>query len=272
MRVIASLLLLLLCWVPCTSSFSLSSPKFAVRRFSTRLFEVDQGLLPGYKEGVFDLDDASWLTGGVGLAMESALKMEGDVNFSSEGAEADVEDMTAFKTIQKVDESTLKSALAKVDGDILITTVGEEIYFDPGETTEKKVQYASDHAILQALDTNPAVEGAHKVAVNFLGGGDLQCLEVVQAAEKLADKADFDKKTKLRYTSVSYKDFPEASVTATIVAIKNYDEDVIGELSGVEKSIAMGEIFSRDGVYYALSEKDITREDEFFPATDSAEP
>lgn len=257
---------LLVWWVAVCTAFVPSTPPSFVRTWkkdsTTTLYEMEQ-IIRGVGEGEKTIDV---MMGGVGLAMESALKMYGPIRRKKRGkAETDVDDLIRYFNVQSVDEATVESVLAKVGGKVVASAQGTEIYADPGKGTTKEVQYAPDDAVnllLPSIGSSLQDDGCRKVVINFLGSDDLQVLEVMLASEKLVDNAAVARKASISFNSVCHKSFPLESVTMTVVAFYG-DEPEEGEsFSGIEKSVALGEVFEREGKYWTVSEDDINTAEE----------
>ena len=94
---------------------------------------------------------------------------------------------------------------------------------------------------------------SENIAINFLGGDDLILGEVLEAANEMVLAMDIPTKTKITFNSMSHNSLPLETCTVTVVSVGGPAEDA----SGVEKSLASGEIYMADGVWYTLDEADI---------------
>ena len=111
-------------------------------------------------------------------------------------------------------------------------------------------------AIQQALSnvSNVNVEKDQSVTFNFLGGDDLILKEVIDASDMLANNLEFESKIKVAFNSISFADVPNDECSVTVVS----SEGKTGGLSGVDESIASGEVYSMGGQWYTVSEEDVT--------------
>ena len=192
--------------------------------------------------------------GGVRLAQESAIKLIGEVKHKPGSAEPKISALLRYTRLQQVSEDQVKAAAIR----IVCTGRGKELYKDPGETTIKEVTYAPLDAVRDALIAAGSTQDAETLVINFLGGDDLQVLEVLEAAEELVLDLDVKTSTKISFNSLCYKDFPLEQSTLTVVALTgNQDENNVS-LSGVDKSLSAGEVYFLDGTYYTVSEDDKT--------------
>jgi hypothetical protein len=191
--------------------------------------------------------------GGVRLAIESAIKIIGVVEHKPGSANPKPSNLLRYTQVQQVSEDQIKAAPIR----IVCTGIGKEFYKDPGETTVKEVTYAPLDAVRDALNAAGSTQDAERLVINFLGGDDLQMSEVLQAAEELVLDLDVKTSAKLSFNSLCYKIFPEEKATLTVVALTG-GEDGETPLRGVAKSLAAGELYFHDGMYYSVTEEDKT--------------
>lgn len=224
---------------------------------TTALFNIDAGVIRGIQDDSEILDVTA---GGVQLSTESVLEVFGDIQVlgKNQESEADFSGLNRYFKFTEIDESTAKASLEQMGATIVAAGEGQEIYFDPGEGTEKRVQYGPDDAVNKALASNPALGGGkNKVVVNFLGGDDLQVREVLFAAQKIVDGLEVPKGPAVSYNSVSHNTIPGDVVTVTVVELDAMDDEKLSGLKGVEKMIALGKVFLRGGKYCTVTEEDI---------------
>ena len=201
------------------------------------------------EEEVFD-DNA----GGVGLAKRCAIKCIGSVQSSSDG-ESEFNDLIRYDKLTSID----KSVVDKFDGvTILAFGEGKETYQDPDQSNrveDRVIKLAPTEAIQQALAniSNVNVEKDQSVSFNFLGGDDLILKEVIDASDMLANNLELDSKIKVAFNSISYSDFPNDECSVTVVS----SEGKTGGSSGVDESLARGEVYSMGGEWYTVSEEDV---------------
>jgi len=194
--------------------------------------------------------------GGVRLAQESAIKIVGDIKHKPGNSQSFPMELLRYNTLKQVEESLVQDVLKKTGSFVLCYGQGVELYKDPGETTIKEVYYAPKEAIKDALTNAASAMDSETLVFNFLGGDDLMCGEVLQAANELVLDLDIATKTKISFNSLCHKTIPSGTCAVTVVSLGNQQED--GSASaGVEKAIASGEIYLRDGVWYTVEESDI---------------
>jgi hypothetical protein len=190
--------------------------------------------------------------GGVRLAMESAIKIIGVVEHKPGSANPKPSQLLRYTQVQQVSEDQLKAAPIR----IVCTGIGKELYKDPGETTIKEVTYAPLDAVRDALNAAGSTQDAEMLVINFLGGDDLQMMEVLEAVEELVLDLDAKTNAKISFNSLCHKMFPEEKATLTVAALTS-GKDGETPLRGVAKSLAAGEVYFHDGMYYTVTEEDI---------------
>jgi hypothetical protein len=236
-----------------------SSSAFQVQRTSSstsssKLYNVIRGE---------ELDGAPFdqLSGGIRLAMETAVKAKGDIKHGPGKADAKLNELIRYNKMTLVEESQVVSALGKVNGSILCKGSGKESYQDPGSGTEKIVILAPRQAIKDALNEAGSASTANELILNFLGGDDLIMKEVIEAANELVLDLDAATSTKIRFNSISHSSIPAGTCTiATVVKSKGKEGESSSsgaDLSGVEKAIANGDVYFHVGKWYTVEESEI---------------
>jgi phage gp36-like protein len=239
--------LLLLSFACLSSGFvpTRKSPSFVGPLYSS----VMSSVIKGEELGREPFDEGQ---GGVRLAEESAIKISGTVKHGPGKAEPDLSDLVRYNKITQVDEASAQSALKDAGARIASTGRGTELYKDPGETIVGEVILAPMDAAKDALNAAGSLKDATKVVFNFLGGDDLQLLEVLDAMDfMIKDALDINTKAKIYFNSLSHNSFPTESVTLTVVAM---DSQVEGAPT---KGVGSGEVYFHDGKWWTVDENDI---------------
>lgn len=201
----------------------------------------------------FDFDVGQ---GGVRLATESVVKLSGKVIHKPGSADPNVSELIRYSNLAPVDDKIVQKALAAAAGATIIATGrGTERYQDPGSTTEAIVIHAPSDAVRDCLVGAGSAMPFDTVVVNFCGGDDAQVLEVMEAIRQLVLALDVATKAKISFHSISHSNFPLSSSAVTIIGLS--EGASTGGLEGVERAIASGELYFRDGKYYTLVEQDI---------------
>lgn len=197
----------------------------------------------------FDGDDGR---GGVRLAEESVVKVTGTIKHKPGTAEPYLDALIRYKSIEAVQESVVLKVLGDLGGKILCAGSGTELYSDPREGSTGEIRLAPLAAVKDALiGTGTAMQTA-RLVINFCGGDDAQVLELSQATEQMVLALEVSTKTKISFNSVSHETFPLGSSAVTVVSL--FYEDEPEGLKGVEKAIAQGEVYFRDGRYWTVLE------------------
>lgn len=191
--------------------------------------------------------------GGVRLAQESAIKIAGEVRHKPGSAEARPNDLIRYTQLTTVDESKVNGVFGKIGGKILATGQGVELYKDPGDTLEAIVKLGPMEAIKDAANGAASAIDETTLVFNFLGGDDLIMTEVTDATNELVVMMDIATKAKITFNSMSHSSIPMGTCTVTVVAIGESEE----KFFGVEESIAAGEVYGRDGVWYTVDKANI---------------
>ena len=196
-----------------------------------------------------DLDIIDWSQGGVGLAEASVIKIIGTIQHSPGKANPTPTDMIRYTGVREVSSD-------KLNGRIVCTGRGVELYKDPGEGTAKEVTLAPLDAVRDSMQGMGTTQDAAKVVINFLGGDDLQMREVLDACEQMVLNLDVKTGAKISFNSIAYKDFPADQAWLTVVDLPEVSD--AQDLRGEEKALAEGEIYFFDGKYYTVIKEDIT--------------
>lgn len=245
MMLVAQIALVLVAYE--VSSFT-STHSTYIRRTSSNT-KLYQFIKADSEEEVYD-DNA----GGVGLAKRCAIKCIGSVQSSSDG-ESEFNDLIRYDKLTSID----KSVVDKFDGvTILAFGEGKETYQDPGQSNrveDRVIRLSPMEAIQQALSnvSNVNIEKDQSVTFNFLGGDDLILKEVIDASDMLANNLEFESKIKVAFNSISVADVPNDECSVTVVS----SEGKTNGLTGVDESIARGEVYSMGGEWYTVSEEDV---------------
>jgi hypothetical protein len=195
-----------------------------------------------------------WGLGGVRLAQESAIKITGEITHKPGKADAQPMELLRYTALNKVEESTVKSAMDKTGSKIICSGQGVEEYKDPGDTLEKIVILAPTEAIKDAFaGAGPAID-CESLVFNFLGGDDLMMGEVLDAAKEMVVMMDIATKAKITFNSLCHESIPSGTCAVTVVSLGSSAYEGAG---GVEKSIASGEVYLRDGTYMTVQESEI---------------
>lgn len=161
---------------------------------------LQSSVISSLDEADFDFDEGA---GGVRLAKESAILIEGVVNLKKR-VPAYMTKLRRYKNVQ-----------ATIDmSSVLATGQGEEVYVDPGTSTSKSVVYAPLAAVEQLLGAKPA-SSSDEVMLNFLGGPDLQTREVLLAAQAYCEETNTKRAT---FYSLSHASFSLGSATVTLTS------------------------------------------------------
>lgn len=193
--------------------------------------------------------------GGVKLAKESAIKINGVVN-----ANAEPQDLTRYIKVTEISEANINDIMAKAGVTIISTGTGNELYKDPGTSTVSEINYAPTEAVKSALSSAPnaSVSNAKKVVFNFIGGDDMMIFEVMDAAKLMVDGLDVSKKTEIIFNSLCHSQFPNELASVTVTATSDISTS---ELSGADKCAALGEIYFHEGKYWTVTEEDVNSDD-----------
>lgn len=200
-----------------------------------------------------DLQAVDTGLGGVRLAQESAIKITGDVRHKPGSAESKPKDLLRYTGLTTIEESKAKDVLEKSGGKIIATGQGVEFYQDPADTLETVVKLGPMEAVKDAMNSAASAIDEKTLVFNFLGGDDLIMGEVMDATNELVVMMDIATKAKIRFNSISQSSIPSGTCTVCVVAVGVSEE----ELTGAEESIAAGEVYARDGVWYTVDKANI---------------
>mmetsp|Transcript_19819 Transcript_19819/g.30624 ORF Transcript_19819/g.30624 Transcript_19819/m.30624 type:complete len:255 (-) Transcript_19819:46-810(-) len=192
--------------------------------------------------------------GGVRLAVESAIKILGDVKHAPGSASTEVNNLLRYTKVSEVDDSVVKSVMSKVGSTLICTGKGEELYKDPGETSLEEIRLGPNEAIKDALVSAGSVSETGNMVINFLGGDDLMFDEVVNALTDLILDLSPPTKCKVSFNSLCHTSFPNGSATVTVLSTQGESKE---SMKGAEKAVASGEVYFRDGKWYTVAEEDI---------------
>jgi hypothetical protein len=206
----------------------------------------------------FDFDVGQ---GGVRLAQETAVQISGKVQHSPGTATAALEDLDRYDRLRAVSESAVTAALEAVGAKIVCTGLGKETFKDPGSGIVKDVTYAPKDAARDALVGAGTCMDCERIQINFLGGDDLQVMVVLDAVQQLVLNLDVKTKCKISYQSIADSSVPLGAATVTVVgwtdASITEGSSVLADLSDLERSVALGNLYYRDGAYYTVLEEDL---------------
>jgi hypothetical protein len=240
--------LLLATWACHASGFvtKSTSPTFVGQLYSS----VPSAVIKGEELGRAPFDEGQ---GGVRLAEESAIKICGTVKHGPGKADPILSDLVRYKKVAQVDEATVQSAFKEAGARIVCIGRGMELYKDPGETIVSEVILAPMDAARDALNAAGSLKDATKVVFNFLGGDDLQLMEVMDAMDfMIKDALDINTKAKIYFNSLSHSSFPNERATLTLVAV-----DGENERAPSPKGIGAGEVYFRDDKWWIVLDDDI---------------
>ena len=224
------------------------SPTASDKRFSWELNNLIEARTEDYVENT----DES--LGGVKLAKESVIKIAGEIKHKPGKAESLPRDLLRYNNLKTVDESAVQGALSNTGSTILCSGQGVEDYKEPGQTTQKQVLYGPAEAIKNAITNAASAMESETLVFNFLGGDDLIAGEVMEAGSELVLALDVPTKASVSFNSISHKSIPSGTCTVTVVSVGGPADD---SLSGVDKAVAQGEVYSRDGAWYTVEESDV---------------
>jgi hypothetical protein len=194
--------------------------------------------------------------GGVGLAKRSAIKV---IGISSKAKGSDAQELIRYDKPQELDISVARSTMAKANCQLLCFGTGKETYQDPGKSyrvEEKVIRLAPVEAAKNALSSMALSSsiGGGSVVINFLGGDELIIGEVLEACDLLVDGLQLPTtETKVKFNSISFTGIPSNVCYVTVIA----SEGKTGGLTGVDRSVARGEIYIQDEKWFSVAEEDI---------------
>jgi hypothetical protein len=279
----------LLCTLQCLLLASITS-----RSVVTTAFQVQLRYRNGWrKPGLFgvirpaEVDfDFNVGQGGVQLAQESVIKLQGKVPIAGGGRgsksspklEPAIDDLIRYTRIVNVDQALVSTALAQSGAQIVATGSGNELYQDPGTSTEQIILYAPTEAVkslLQSLDRAWLSNvGKTNLVINVCGGDDAQVLEVLSALTLLVQSILDDDNaaqtvSSVQFHSISHETFALGSSSVSLVAVPDQsssvasednetsDSNLNSEQASIVRAIAGGEVYVDQGRYFALSNLDV---------------
>ena len=213
--------------------------------------------------------------GGVRLAEECALCLTGTLNTNNNRPQP--ETFVRYTQLTPLEDN---DKLSSPQVTIVGTGQGTELYQDPKEGTTQRIELAPLQAIqnlcanvMESATLLDAMSGSSSLYVNLAGGNDVQVLEVLAALMEFRQALDTALKNSntttkkggptVAFTSLTHPSIPPLEVTATLVAVLDDDEEEEDgfpstPLSGIEKAVAAGTIFSNSkGQYFTVLEEDI---------------
>jgi hypothetical protein len=199
------------------------------------------------------MEDIDQGLGGVRLAEENVIKIMGEVRHKPGSAESRAMDLVRYTQVTTVEESKVKDVLGKFGGKIIATGEGTELYKDPGESLETLVTLGPMAAIKEAFNSAAAAIEEKSLVINFLGGDDLVLGEVLDATNELVVMMDIATGAKVSFNSVCHSSIPSGTCTVCVVSVGENE----AEVSGLDESIAAGEVYMRDGVWYTVDKANI---------------
>jgi hypothetical protein len=158
--------------------------------------------------------------------------------------------------MKEVEQGKVNDVMKKVGSKIICSGQGKELYKNPGETLETVILMSPVEAIKDAFSTAASAMDSENLVFNFLGGDDLMMGEVLDATNEMVVMLDIATKAKISFNSLCHSSIPSGTCAVTVVSVGNEQEEG-AEFSGVEKSVAAGEIYVRDGGYWTVEEADI---------------
>lgn len=193
-------------------------------------------------------------SGGVRLAQESAIKITGEVKHKPGQADARPMELLRYNSLQRVNESTVESLMEKTGSKVICTGKGVELYKDPGDSLEAVVKLAPLEAMKDAVSGAASAIECDSLVFNFLGGDDLMMGEVLDAANEMVVMMDIATKAKISFNSLCHDSIPAGTCTVTVVSLGSGEYE---GSDGVEKAIASGEVYLRDGAWWTVQESEI---------------
>lgn len=194
--------------------------------------------------------------GGVRLAEESAIKLTGEVKHKPGKADAAPSELLRYNSMKEVDEKKVNDVFSKVGSAIVCSGQGQELYKDPGDTLEKLTLLGPMEAVKDAVAGATSAIQCERLVFNFLGGDDLMLGEVLDATNEMVIMLDIKTKAKITFNSLCHSSIPAGTCAVTVVSVGKGTEEGT-EFSGVDKSIAAGEVYLRDGSYWTVQESEI---------------
>jgi hypothetical protein len=253
------------------SSFSTVATAFQIHRQPSRhasttnlLGQLETGVIKGIEqeEEVIDFEK-----GGVRLALQQVVVLNGVINHKPGSADPEFIDLTRYTQLKELGLDQVQTLLATAGAAVICTGKGAEVYSDPGKTTEKFVQYAPDDAIKNAMAAAGPAMDYDTIRINVCGGDDLDVMQVVEACQTFVMGSDIKTGTKVYFHSMSYKDLAATEAWVTVIGIKRDESasasasassgEVDEALTGAAKTVAKGQVYWTDGRYWSVAAEDI---------------
>ena len=210
----------------------------------------------------FEFDEGA---GGVRLAEESVLALQGTVRHTPGQAEPQLSELRRYTQLTAVDTALLTQSSSS-SFRILGTGIGTEVYADPGETSVASVTLAPVDAVRDCLMGVASALEWDRVCLNFAGGTDAQVLEVLAAAREMV--LDLDVKTKCQITlhSISHDSIPMGKSFLTVVGLAAASSSTTeegqatshgfeGNRDSVKDALVKGEVYFCNGKYWTVTEE-----------------
>ena len=211
----------------------------------------------------FEFDEGA---GGVRLAEESVLALQGTVRHKPGQAEPQLSELRRYTQLTEVDTALLTQSSSSSSFRILGTGIGTEVYADPGETSVASVTLAPVDAVRDCLMGVASALEWDRVCLNFAGGTDAQVLEVLAAAREMV--LDLDVKTKCQITlhSISHDSIPMGKSFLTVVGLAAASSSTTeerqatshgfeGNRDSVKDALVKGEVYFCNGKYWTVTEE-----------------
>ena len=211
----------------------------------------------------FDFDEGA---GGVRLAEESVLALQGTVRHKPGQAEPQLSELRRYTKLTEVDMDRLTQSSSSSSFRILGTGIGAEVYADPGETSVASVTLAPADAVRDCLMGVASALDWDRVCLNFAGGADAQVLEVLAAVREMVLDLDVKTKCEITFHSVSHDSIPSGKSFLTVVglaaAASSISEEgqatslgIDGDSGSVKDALAKGEVYFCNGKYWTVTEE-----------------
>lgn len=168
--------------------------------------------------------------GGIGLAMDNAIVISGNVD---KKGTAIAQEMKHYTKVRKTDLSSLGAK-------VICKGEGEELYKDPGLSVETIISLAPLSAVTDALNSIESADKTGKIFVNFAGGDDLMVHEVLAGVQQMVSGLEIS--SKVQFRSLCEPSFPMEKCGVVAVSVDGESE---------------GQIYYNEGEWYTLSEDDI---------------
>jgi len=175
--------------------------------------------------------------GGVGFAADNAILVSGTVDKRGSAIAKDM------KHYSKVVKSDIGTATVRV----ICKGEGQEIYLDPGMSTEKSITLAPLIAVknaLNAIESSSQDDKTGKIYINFAGGDDMMVHEVLNGVQQMVSALELSSNT-VEFRSLCEPSFAVEQCGVAVVAVDG-------------ESQSEGQIYYNEGEWYTVSEDDLT--------------